>query len=394
MFRAKRNNPYAQVEGQREAMKGANARAGAQQATTPAPNGTGTAAPEQQEQGTQPRSAAQSGNVPRTPWEQDAGGAEQNAGGVVQNGQGPMAPGSIVQTPSWGTQEQNGAESAEKKPETMDEWKARVMRHITPKNQDEAPGTAGSRTSNEEFIEDVSGAALSKEEQARRERAAGAVAGIGNLGDLLSAFSNLVFTTKGAANQPAAKAPSAGDAIDKERTYWDKVRQQYLTTKLANERLKVQKQAQDISEKRQAALEDYYRAQADRWKANKEHQDFIDNLKADVARWKHEHDQGKLDIEKERTAIRKKEADTKAALAAHKISNEDAKQRLEELKEQNKQLDEIVTTTKDKKDPVTGETITETTTREKRKKGGGLKAVDGFGAKSEKKKVEGFSRRV
>ncbi len=147
-------------------------------------------------------------------------------------------------------------------------------------------------------------APISPEEQAKRDRAANAVAGIGNLGNLLSAFSNLIYTTKGAANQPAAKAIDQGPEMRKEHEYWDKVRQQYLNAGLAKERLKqlgeYQKERLEYDKARLAETERHNSALHQRWEA------MDTRLKENL--------------------------DLKKKLAEHKISYEDAKIALDQRK--------------------------------------------------------------
>lgn len=77
---------------------------------------------------------------------------------------------------------------------------------------------------------------VSPEEQAKRERAANAIAGIGNLGNVLNSFSNLIFTNGGAPNMQLPKAPD-GNLQD----FQDRIlnnRMKYLSYLDAKEKMK------------------------------------------------------------------------------------------------------------------------------------------------------------
>lgn len=68
---------------------------------------------------------------------------------------------------------------------------------------------------------------ISPEEQAKRERAAAVVNGIGDLGNVLSAFGNLAFTAKGATPQKLPDSPDYGENIRKYRDSLNKTRNNY-----------------------------------------------------------------------------------------------------------------------------------------------------------------------
>lgn len=96
---------------------------------------------------------------------------------------------------------------------------------------------------------------ITPEEEARRERAARAVQGVAGLGNVITAFSNLAFTGKGAPSQtlPTQQA----DAMGKEVTSWQ--------DKLASER-----------EKYAAAM---LGAKTQKWKMEQEERKYADQLK-------------------------------------------------------------------------------------------------------------------
>lgn len=96
---------------------------------------------------------------------------------------------------------------------------------------------------------------ITPEEEARRERAARAVQGVAGLGNVMTAFSNLAFTGKGAPSQtlPTQQA----DAMGKEITSWQ--------DKLATER-----------EKYAAAM---LGAKTQQWKMEQEERRYADQLK-------------------------------------------------------------------------------------------------------------------
>ena len=96
---------------------------------------------------------------------------------------------------------------------------------------------------------------VTPEEEARRERAARAVQGVAGLGNVMTAFSNLAFTGKGAPSQtlPTQQA----DAMGKEITSWQ--------DKLASER-----------EKYAAAM---LGAKTQQWKMEQEERRYADQLK-------------------------------------------------------------------------------------------------------------------
>lgn len=96
---------------------------------------------------------------------------------------------------------------------------------------------------------------ITPEEEARRERAARAVQGVAGLGNVITAFSNLAYTGKGAPSQtlPTQQA----DAIGKEVTSWQ--------DKLASER-----------EKYAAAM---LGAKTQQWKMEQEERRYADQLK-------------------------------------------------------------------------------------------------------------------
>ena len=89
---------------------------------------------------------------------------------------------------------------------------------------------------NSDFLTNYLEAPITPEEQEKRTRAAHAVAGIGNLGNVLSAFSNLAFAGQ-APSQTLPQVPEAGTAVNKERDRWDKVRREYVNGKLQGRKL-------------------------------------------------------------------------------------------------------------------------------------------------------------
>ena len=230
-------------------------------------------------------------------------------------------------------------------------------------------------------------APISPEEQAKRDRAANAVAGIGNLGNLLSAFSNLIYTTKGAANQPAAKAIDQGPEMRKEHEYWDKVRKLYLNAGLAREREKLYQQRAETEAKKQEALAGYYKAQAEKWTSDQAIKKFKAELDADKARWTKEYHEGILDVRKEQNAINRMKAETDRLYKAGKISVDEYNARTNELKAQN----DALKAGGYKESKTTIDALGNKTTVEvERTPAGGNKTVDGFSGNN-KKTVPGFN---
>ena len=81
---------------------------------------------------------------------------------------------------------------------------------------------------NQDFLKNYLEAPLTAEERDKRTRAAHAVAGVGALGNVLSAFSNLAFAGQAAPSQTIPSAPDAFGMVGKERDRWDKVQKDYL----------------------------------------------------------------------------------------------------------------------------------------------------------------------
>lgn len=155
---------------------------------------------------------------------------------------------------------------------------------------------------------------ITPEEEARRERAARAVQGVAGLGNVMTAFSNLAFTGKGAPSQtlPTQQA----DAMGKEITSWqDKLateREKYAAAMLGakTQQWKMEQEAQQRAQM-QANADRAYEFQV------KQHEDNMaiakDKEEAEAAETKQ-----RMALEQQRISIARQEANTRLSEAQRK----------------------------------------------------------------------------
>lgn len=96
---------------------------------------------------------------------------------------------------------------------------AKIVPSITPEVEEKIEDPTGGVTPNyySMYVKSLT-PPITPEEEARRERAARAVQGIGQLGNMMTAFSNLTFTGKGAPSQTLATAQA--DKMTDDVTSW------------------------------------------------------------------------------------------------------------------------------------------------------------------------------
>lgn len=225
MFSAKPRNPEDQMQGQIDALKGSNAAVAAAGANGGGA-GAGANAP-----GTVANGVERPESLVMQPY---AGGGQPTQGAqtakqeAVGNGEGAMRLDSPVMQPYAGDNPiAAGWPRTQAAPADM-KTDSTLGGDVTP-----APSVYDW---NQEFTQWLD-APLTAEERAKRERAAHAVAGVGALGNVLSAFSNLAFAGDAAPSQTIPQAPDAGGMVQRERDYWDKVRDRYLTWKMQDRQM-------------------------------------------------------------------------------------------------------------------------------------------------------------
>lgn len=162
---------------------------------------------------------------------------------------------------------------------------------------------------NQDFMTNVLEKPITPEQQAKRTRAAHAVAGIGNLGNVLSAFSNLAFAGK-APSQTLPQVPEAGAAVDKERRRWDTVRKDYVNGKLQGRSMDLKEYLAAAQAKREADKDawarEYQRRGLDL--REKEHDRLIEKMNIDKKLR-----EGKMSLDEARLALQQRKLELDAA---------------------------------------------------------------------------------
>ena len=170
---------------------------------------------------------------------------------------------------------------------------------------------------------------LTEEQRARRTRAAHAVAGVGALGNMLNAFSNLAFAGNAAPSQTLPKAPDAGAAVAKERERWDKVAKDYANARMQGRQMDLREwqMAQQAENERVKGLNE---AEKTRYQANVQRYGLEYQQARDAI--KDEQDKKRFDLEVEKFGFQKENARADRALRARSIAIQEAANRREQEK--------------------------------------------------------------
>lgn len=277
-FSQKPNNPADTVQGQIDALKGANAavaaageNGGVQAGGQTASGGTQVNVADLTGLRGEPQAGDAYGNTTPSTGQTVANAAVNAVKGIQAGGQ--TANTGVLTTPTGTAAGQAGPMT---RVPTMDTSGLAVGQAGTSAGQAGAPADKSDYEWNQDFADWMLEKPMTIEERARRERAAHSIAGIGALGNVLNAFSNLAFATQAAPSQKLPDVPDAGGMVQRERDYWDKTRDRYLTWKMQEKQL-------GLREKQIAQQAEQYRArlqyQAEKDKAELEFRQAVEEAK-------------------------------------------------------------------------------------------------------------------